>query len=69
MLALLLVLLTTGILNDQQGLTSCCDNNMGLVSLILLEILDLEMLDLEMLDLEMMDWIEIMDLEMEFGNC
>ena len=36
LLALLLVLLATGVLNNQPGLTSCRCNNIGLVSLILL---------------------------------
>ena len=36
LLALLLVLLATGILNNRPGLTSCCCDNIGLVSLILL---------------------------------
>ena len=36
LLVLLLVLLATGILNDLPGLTSCCCDNIGLVSLIIL---------------------------------
>ena len=36
LLALLFVLLATGILNDLPGLTSCRCDNIGLVSLILL---------------------------------
>ena len=36
LLAIILVLLATGILNDPPGLTSCHCDNIGLVSLILL---------------------------------